>query len=450
MDNLRYFTRLQKKKKAQRKEDNIQAPVTKDPISIEQQPETMSDTEEVQPPPAGTSAPSGEGTSNSATITTAAEQMPGTSSNSIFTTGPSGNMVTQSHHTTTVPTYTPLPSGITACKVPTFGASQKEDPSEFLQDFCEYAKLYHLNNSQTKHLFLMSLKDRAKRWFRINFPEFDGVECSTIFNAFKEEFYPQGIDWEKEISYDTLKQQYAESVHSYALRVEQLATKLNKSDVGMMQTFIRGLLPTYKRSVLSRGPMSFKEACKIATLLQSAETVTQEDEQQDKTLRTLNELVTQVNQLQSSVKNTTERPSTTETRPPRVTPQQFNKTGEQKVTCNFCNKKGHVQNECRLWLSQNREASKMSSSFESVVCLYCGKKGHYATDCRTRLSQMSPNTPQTMHRGQGYQNPRSQNDYSRAREYSQRSNSEFNQERYPQRFNQSRQTNQQKGKQFFQ
>ena len=64
-----------------------------------------------------------------------------------------------------------------------------------------------------------------------------------------------------------------------------------------MQTFIRGLLPIYKRTVLSRGPLNFEEACRIA----------QEDVQQDTTMRTLNDFVTQVNQLQSTVssRNTT-------------------------------------------------------------------------------------------------------------------------------------------------
>ena len=76
------------------------------------------------------------------------------------------------------------------------------------------------------------------------------------------------MDLEKEISHDSLKQ-YAESIHEYALRVEMLATKLKKTDILMMQTFIRK--------------------------------ITQEVTNHDMTARTLKDLVTQVSQLQSTM-----------------------------------------------------------------------------------------------------------------------------------------------------
>ena len=165
------------------------------------------------------------------------------------------------------PMHLPILAGMVPYKISPFTGTQGEDAAEFLTDFCEYSRLYHLTNAQTKNLFGMCLKERAKRWFRQTFPSPEGSSCESIFESFKAEFYTSGIDWEREISYDSLKQMHIETVHAYALRVEKLANKLGKSDLTMLQTFVRGLLPTYKRTVLSRGPSTFAEALKIATLL---------------------------------------------------------------------------------------------------------------------------------------------------------------------------------------
>ena len=110
------------------------------------------------------------------------------------------------------PMHLPIPAGMVPYKISPFTGTQGEDAAEFLTDFCEYARLYHLTNAQTKNLFIMCLKERAKRWFRQTFPNPEGSSCESIFESFKAEFYTSGIDWEREISYDSLKQTHIETI----------------------------------------------------------------------------------------------------------------------------------------------------------------------------------------------------------------------------------------------
>ena len=54
-----------------------------------------------------------------------------------------------------------------------------------------YKRLLAVRNAQIKHLFLMSLKDRAKRWFRTSYPNTEEVGCRDLFEEFKKQFYPK-------------------------------------------------------------------------------------------------------------------------------------------------------------------------------------------------------------------------------------------------------------------
>ena len=191
----------------------------------------------------------------------------------------------------------PLPTGMVPYKIQPFTGAHSEDAHEFLEDFCEYCRLYKLTNQQTKHLFVLCLRDRAKRWFRSTFEDVDTTDCTTIFEQFKQKFYQQGINWEKEIGFEALRQNFSEPVQSYSQRVEKAAAKLGKSDLAMLQSFVRGLLPVYKKTVLSRGPSTFEEAVRIATLLQSAEIVAEDGRQGDLNTQTLKELISQVKQM---------------------------------------------------------------------------------------------------------------------------------------------------------
>ena len=155
----------------------------------------------------------------------------------------------------------------------------------------------------------------------------------------QKQFYPKGIDWDKEINYDFLKQQYTESAHNYTHRIGQLSTKFKKAGIVMMQTFIRGLL--------SKGSMSFEEALDITALLKSAKMIKPECADQEVMNRTLKGLVSQV-QLQSTME-ATNRPSPTHvetqvrSQPPRVSQELITSAGTKTITCCYCSKKGHTK-----------------------------------------------------------------------------------------------------------
>ena len=212
----------------------------------------------------------------------------------------------------------PLPPGVLPFKLVPFSGTQAEDATEFLADFCEYAKAYSLTNDQSKHLFMMSLKDRAKQWIRQRFNgEFDTTPCEEILDAFKEKFYPRGINWAVELEYESLKQIPGQTVQQYASQVEKLGTKLGKNDMTVMQTFVCGLLPTYKRAVLSRGPTTFNEAQQIASLIQNAEIVTSSDPKPDGTTFVIKELIDKIQQIttnNSSTQTTDHRDETNNNR----------------------------------------------------------------------------------------------------------------------------------------
>lgn len=288
------------------------------------------------------------------------------------------------------PAHLPIPAGMVPYKITPFSGTQGEDAAEFLTDFCEYARLYHLTNVQTKNLFIMCLRERAKRWFRQSFPNPEGSSCEAIFEQFKLEFYTSGIDWEREISYDSLRQLHIETVHAYALRVEKLATKLGKSDITMLQTFVRGLLPTYKRTVLSRGPTSFAEALKIATLLESAEVVTNDTTGQDQARFSYNELSAQVQEVYELLKDRERQQQTAPQESQAVSSKNISSFGEKSVVikCFYCNKTGHTKAECRLKKKHEREKQERESMTQTkvvnangIVCMWCGSNEHYAAKC---------------------------------------------------------------------
>ena len=75
------------------------------------------------------------------------------------------------------------------------------------------------------------------------------------------------------MSLEAIRQDIAEPVAAYAARIETATSKLDKSDVSTLQLFIRGLLPVFKKSVLSEGPTTFAEANKLAQMHQTADTL---------------------------------------------------------------------------------------------------------------------------------------------------------------------------------
>ena len=100
-----------------------------------------------------------------------------------------------------------LPTGMLPFRLIPFSGSQNEDAAEFLTDFCEYAKVYSLSNTQSKHLFMMSLRDGAKQWIRQKFQaDFDTTPCEQMLDAFKDKFYPKGVNWPVELEFEALKQ----------------------------------------------------------------------------------------------------------------------------------------------------------------------------------------------------------------------------------------------------
>lgn len=287
---------------------------------------------------------------------------------------------------TPVARHIQLPSGAVPYKLQPFAGLHSENAEEFLTDFREYAKLYSLSSDQTKNLFVLCLKDRAKRWFRSTFPDVEATSYEDVFKAFEQEFFKtNGIDWQKESTLDTIKQYHTDSVHAYGYKVEKLAAELKKPDLSQLQAFVRGLLPVYKKAVLAKGPKTFKEALEMAALAENAELVLASGESQsepDDTRQLLKRLSLQISQMdrkdQTDITPSSERSA-----------KQTQRVSESKrqLTCYFCNKVGHKQSECR---EKNRNTTK---SKHNPQCMFCGKLGHFAAECR-QLARMGLGTSQ--------------------------------------------------------
>ena len=205
-----------------------------------------------------------------------------------------------------------------------------------------------------------------------------------MLDAFKEKFYPKGINWQMELEFVALKQLPGQTVQQYASQVEKIGSKLAKSDITVMQTFVRGLLPAYKRAVLSRGPTTFQEAQQVASLLQNAEIVTSNDPKVDGTHLVLKELMDKIEGLATSSprhqqKKNNRPANSAQSSGPSVSHKQ------QTIICNYCHKTGHVIKNCRLRLSQNRRSHQATSCRPSFVdvkqiqCYRCSQHGHYSS-----------------------------------------------------------------------
>lgn len=270
------------------------------------------------------------------------------------------------------PAELPIPHDLIPFKIPPFSGKYTDNAQDFLVDFCEYARLSQLTVQQTKVLFIMSLKDKAKRWFRTHFPDPDLATCEEIFQSFKDQFYPVGINWAEEMSLEAIKQDFTESVSAYASRLETAANKLEKTDVAILQSFIRGLLPVYKKTVLSRGPTTFAEARNMAQLLQNAELLTSTlPDTHNSQIASLNQQFTELKQL-----------FLTETDKTSVSANQV--VTNDKL-CMYCNSNEHWVSECAL-----KKAKTQSQMREKkvLICDYCDMSNHTIEQCFLRRKNL--------------------------------------------------------------
>ena len=289
------------------------------------------------------------------------------------------------------PALLPLPQDLVPFRIEPFHGKYSENAQEFLVDFCEYARIYRLTVQQTKGLFIMSLKDRAKRWFRKQFPDPELVTCEQIFQNFKDQFYPAGINWAEEMSLEAIRQDIAEPVAVYAARIETAASKLDKTDMSTLQSFIRGLLPVFKKSVLSKGPTTFAEANKLAQMHQNADTLVFADSTTDQ--------LTQVTRQLKDLKQLLESPNKTvvvSDRNPQIA----------QLHCTSCNSKNHEAHDCHVKLS-NESAS--ITAHKQLNCYYCGKLGHISTQCFQKQRDANRNKPSFPPRT--FQNNRFRNEF---------------------------------------
>ena len=266
------------------------------------------------------------------------------------------------------PPALPILHDLIQFKIQPFSGAYTDNAQDFLVDFCEYARLSQLTVQQTKVLFIMSLRDKAKRWFRTNFPDPDLYTCEEIFQNFKDQFYPVGINWAEEMSLEAIKQDFTESISAYASRVETAANKLEKPDVAVLQSFIRGLLPMYKKSVLSRGPTTFAEARNMAQLMQNAELLTSTiPETHNSQIASLNQQVTELKQL-----FLTENDKTS---------VSANQIGVNCKLCAYCNGTDHWVSQCPVKIVKTRSPQ---SEQKVLYCEYCEGSNHSVEQCFQR------------------------------------------------------------------
>ena len=174
-----------------------------------------------------------------------------------------------------------------------------------------------------------------------------------------------------------------------------------------LQSFIRGLLPVFKKSVLSKGPTTFAEANKLAQMHQNADTLVFADSTADQ--------LTQVTRQLKDLKQLIESPN-------KTVVVSDTKSPIAQLHCTSCKSKNHDVHDCNVKMSND---SAGIIAHKQLSCYYCGKLGHISTQCFQK--QRDANRNKSSFPQRNFQNNKFRNEFRPAMN----PNRNFRQARFP-------------------
>lgn len=265
-----------------------------------------------------------------------------------------------------------------------------EDISTFLERFEQFITLSGIKDIDL-HLYALSLiQDESlyRRLKSIHLSNHQKHNATLLVEAYNETLFPATETRILRSSLASLKQKPSESISSFILRIDKLASKAHSNkhlrDEASISTFISGLSDTdIKRKLLAKNLTSFSHATEVATKYERiAETIATvpnnyEEEKEFPVLRV------------SSTNRSHHQDETTQQRFPNKSSnhsQHHSMRDHRQLICFTCNEPGHVAYDC----PHRKYGTHTSRNSSTPTCFKCGVKGHYASSCPDRQPSRQP------------------------------------------------------------
>ena len=214
-------------------------------------------------------------------------------------------------------------------KLQAFTGAIDQDPEEFLSKFKLAATVLNWTADKLPAIFHMCLGGAARLWF-LGLDKRVQESIYHIYRAFMHKYKTMGLDWAKEAAFTSLRQLPTEAAVTFADRVIEKGSVINKTDRELLQQFVRGLSQACRMHTVATGPETFEQAYKTAMLFESAKSFDSDGTPRAQTMA-------------QSVRPSYQAPQNRAHVRPHNNPP----------TCAYCKRVGHTIEECRTRRSNN-------------------------------------------------------------------------------------------------
>lgn len=269
-----------------------------------------------------------------------------------------------------------------------YSGDSKDDLDSFISRFNDFSKLKDFNNEKSILALNACIQGHARIFLDTILAE-NKNSLVKIQQLLKENFEGPSWEWAMESQLLNRKQQQSESLDSYVADIMLRCRQLKKSDKEMLSVFLRGLLPSLRAFVMSKQPVTFKDALDAARLGVAVEGTCRLNEATSTKVNVIQsrekvQLQTSVDTLTNLVSHMASRLDRLE-QLPSVSPQLWNK-GPQSWDGN--SQSGTKGPQSRVKSSQFRdEGPRVRSPGEqgqyqrTMICWRCGFNGHRQKNC---------------------------------------------------------------------
>ena len=264
--------------------------------------------------------------------------------------------------------------------------TREANSRKFFKDLEAKFAIYGVPDTERTHYFYLTLPDGLKEFAQ---DHLFGLSWDQAKKKFEERFGTVDALADARDEFESCNQDHLMSVVDYLTAFESKAAAADKrtDTQEMAQTFLRRMLKPLQRQVVSslgiRKNYSLDEVFRLARQFERLEVQ---------------------GQRQGN---------------PRTTRPALFETPRSALTCNYCRRTGHLQQDCRTrQFDLGRAAREPTSSAppapgsvarphggsrsagatvdrSKITCFNCNKQGHYASDCPSKTSTPRP----TGHRG---------------------------------------------------
>ena len=274
-------------------------------------------------------------------------------------------------------------------KLDGFSGAKDQDPEEFITNFKLAAEVLNWSPEKLPAIFHMCLKGAARIWF-LRLGKDLTKDIGTIYTAFLGKYKSLGLDWSKEASFNSIRQLPQESVLAYTDRLIEKGAKMDKTDRELLQQFIRGLSPKARTHTIATGPENLEQACRTATLFESAKSYDVDLPIVQSLTPYPPPLMAQTIPNSAQYRQRTYQQTPVERAPPVYQNRQINATQEQ---CSYCKRLGHSIEVCRTRQRNNSRQTPQNSYIQRAPA-------YRPSSPPPRWPQTSPRRPSSLSYGQ--------------------------------------------------